>query len=100
MDKVDKILCDLIDDVSNFIYEDNTVLSTSDMLKLSEKAKERIVSLPTVSEWQLCPKCLGDGHLGRYNSPPYMSTTTTPQCDVCFGNKVLVKPVVYDANNS
>lgn len=43
-------------------------------------------------EWQLCPKCNGDGHLGRYNSLGYMSTTVTPQCDVCNGSKIIQKP--------
>lgn len=46
-----------------------------------------------VGEWQLCPKCNGDGHLGRYNSPG-LSTTTHPLCDVCTGAKILMKPVI------
>jgi hypothetical protein len=41
--------------------------------------------------WQLCPKCLGDGNLMRYNSPP-MSTSATPICDVCNGAKIIATP--------
>ena len=45
-----------------------------------------------VGEWQLCPKCHGDGHLGRYNSPN-TSSNACPQCDVCFGAKIIIKPL-------
>ena len=43
--------------------------------------------------WQLCPKCNGDGHLGRYNPPMFASTTVTPVCDVCNGSKIIAKPI-------
>lgn len=39
--------------------------------------------------YQLCQKCNGDGHLGRYNSPALGSTTCTPTCDVCNGSKII-----------
>lgn len=42
----------------------------------------------TTDGWQLCPKCNGDGHLGRYNSPN-LSDTTAPKCDVCSGKKII-----------
>ncbi len=48
----------------------------------------------SISEYQLCPKCNGDGHLGRYNFPAFASTNSIPQCDVCNGNKTLIKPVL------
>lgn len=38
---------------------------------------------------QLCPKCNGDGHLLRYNSPPMLGTTNQAICDVCKGKKVI-----------
>lgn len=44
---------------------------------------------PDYVPYQLCPKCLGDGHLGRYNSPIVMSTSCIPMCDVCNGSKVI-----------
>lgn len=45
-----------------------------------------------VSEYQLCPKCFGNGWIpttGCYQ------TSTTEQCDVCYGAKTLIKPVVF-----
>lgn len=39
------------------------------------------------TSYQLCPKCNGDGNLGRYNSPNTYSEV--PICDVCNGDKVL-----------
>lgn len=36
---------------------------------------------------QLCPKCEGDGHLGRHNS--LAITSGLPICDICHGNKVI-----------
>lgn len=44
-----------------------------------------------LGEYQLCPKCFGDGHLMRYNSPS-MSTTAMPICDVCQGKKIIARP--------
>jgi len=50
-------------------------------------------------KYQLCPKCNGDGHLGRFNSPN-TSSNACPQCDVCFGAKTLLvrddQPIVTD----
>ncbi len=42
--------------------------------------------------WQLCPKCNGDGHLGRYNSPAIVGTNDDLICDVCNGKKILATP--------
>jgi len=50
-----------------------------------------------VSEYQLCPKCNGDGNLARYNSPSMVSTDAALICDVCNGAKTLIKPVVFPA---
>jgi hypothetical protein len=41
----------------------------------------------TGNGWQLCPKCGGDGHLMRYNSPPLLSGNAV--CDVCDGKKII-----------
>lgn len=41
------------------------------------------------AQWQLCPKCLGNGWTpttGGYQ------TATTQQCDVCYGNKIIAPP--------
>lgn len=46
-----------------------------------------------ISEWQLCPKCCGDGNLLRYNPSPFISTAIAPVCDVCNGAKILAKPI-------
>lgn len=41
-------------------------------------------------EWQLCPKCLGNGWI----FPQVLSTTITEQCDVCNGTKIIPKPII------
>lgn len=41
-----------------------------------------------LSEWQLCPKCLGKG----FHEPDVAGTSTTELCCVCHGNKVIIKP--------
>lgn len=45
-------------------------------------------------DWQLCPKCNGDGHLMRYNSPPFISTNESAICDVCNGAKIIAKAMI------
>lgn len=44
-----------------------------------------------VSEWQLCPKCNGEGIISNY---PATTTNVTRQCDVCNGAKILAKPLI------
>jgi len=46
---------------------------------------------PIVSEWQLCPKCNGQGFMA-----PAINTGTsaTYPCDCCHGAKMLVKPIL------
>ncbi len=53
---------------------------------------ENLLKKRTLGEYQLCPKCNGDGHLGRYNSPVFSSTNSLPTCDVCNGSKIIAKP--------
>lgn len=57
----------------------------------------------TVSEWQLCPKCNGQGSVSK---PPWLagdvdqwtSSETQYDCDVCNGAKVLVKPIISESS--
>jgi len=48
-----------------------------------------------VGEWQLCPKCGGEGRLYGV-VPNYESTHVimNPTCDVCNGYKIIPKPVI------
>lgn len=57
----------------------------------SPEAPTVVAETRVAHPWQLCPKCFGDGHLGRHNSPPTMSTSLTPVCDLCNGNKVIAQ---------
>lgn len=43
-----------------------------------------------LSEWQLCPKCLGEGRITSNG----LTTSVHQQCDVCNGAKTLIKPVI------
>lgn len=45
---------------------------------------------PIFGEWQLCPKCLGNGWM----FPQFDSTSVTVVCDVCNGNKLIQKPII------
>lgn len=62
---------------------------------------DKLIDIPTTSDmnqksvpWQCCPKCNGDGHLGRYNSPSAYSGSTIPTCDVCNGAKIIPQAAV------
>lgn len=54
-------------------------------------------------EWQLCPKCNGQGLIEK---PPYLaaevtewvSTGTVFTCDVCNGAKILARPLLTNDN--
>ena len=41
-----------------------------------------------ISEWQLCPKCFGEGQVSNVGT----SSSTYRNCPVCNGNKILIKP--------
>lgn len=43
-----------------------------------------------ISEYQLCPKCLGEGKVLN----TYVSAAWYTICDVCNGTKTLIKPVI------
>jgi hypothetical protein len=49
------------------------------------------------NQWQLCPKCHGQGVIGYPPNQPlavehYTASQTTWQCDVCNGAKILATP--------
>jgi hypothetical protein len=50
-------------------------------------------SKPNYVPYQLCPKCFGDGHLGRHNTPATVANAM-PVCDVCNGAKVIPQFIV------
>lgn len=43
-----------------------------------------------LGEWQLCPKCNGEGTV--VCALPTMSTSPFKVCDVCYGAKIIRKP--------
>jgi hypothetical protein len=53
--------------------------------KIQELSKKELIS-----EYQLCPKCLGEGRI--YSG--YLSSSIQAVCDVCNGSKILIKPVI------
>ena len=44
-----------------------------------------------ISEWQLCPKCNGEGYCMNISGSTSSSVNRT--CPVCNGHKLLVKPI-------
>jgi len=74
---------------------DNHGGNTETMGKIMELAGE--MEGRGLGEWQLCPKCNGQGTVGK---PPYLpvevtewaSTSVAHQCDVCNGNKIIARP--------
>ena len=43
-----------------------------------------------ISEWQLCPKCFGEGEVSNVGT----SSSIYRICPVCNGNKTLIKPII------
>lgn len=43
-----------------------------------------------LSEWQLCPKCFGEGQVSNVGT----SSSTYRTCLVCNGNRILIKPYI------
>jgi len=67
-------------------------------LALEEKSEEikrlRAESeKPVFGEWQLCPKCAGNGQLWQSQLAPYTSIGWY-NCDVCGGAKIIMRPIV------
>lgn len=53
-----------------------------------EEEKQNIV----FGQWQLCPKCDGNGFV--FNTGGAISTSVTNQCDVCQGAKIIQRPII------
>ena len=50
---------------------------------------------PIFGEWQLCPKCFGEGVLeGVFYTDQTTNFSTIKTCDVCQGAKLLQKPII------
>jgi len=50
-------------------------------------------------EWQLCPKCLGQGTVSRPPGLPadiqeFSSTQINYTCDICTGSKIIQRPLI------
>jgi len=79
---------DVEKEIGNYIHEVNekntTIIGTIKVAAASP--------VSDAGEWQLCPKCNGDGNLARYNSPN-LSSGIDLECDVCNGKKIIVKPI-------
>ena len=43
-----------------------------------------------ISEWQLCPMCLGEGRIANIGT----SSSMYRICPVCNGNRTLIKPII------
>jgi DnaJ-class molecular chaperone len=43
-----------------------------------------------ISEWQLCPMCIGEGVVQNVGTSSSIHRT----CPVCNGNKTLIKPII------
>lgn len=93
-------------EMENWIIDNNLPVSVAVLLMgaMNDVCKKLIAGYAAapaydgvVSEYQLCPKCNGDGNLARYNSPSMVSTDAALICDVCNGAKTLIKPVVFPA---
>jgi hypothetical protein len=48
-----------------------------------------------ISEWQLCPMCLGEGQIPNNGT----SSSAFRICPVCNGNRTLIKPYVNKQDN-
>jgi DnaJ-class molecular chaperone len=50
-----------------------------------------------LGEWQLCPKCNGEGTVTEQTASTFIATITRT-CPVCNGAKVLARPIINDKN--
>lgn len=49
---------------------------------------------PVFGEWQLCPKCNGDGVVRDFINSCSANASFTLPCPVCNGLKLLVRPII------
>jgi predicted RNA-binding protein with PUA domain len=50
-----------------------------------------------LGEWQLCPKCAGEGIVTEQTTSAFIATVTRT-CPVCNGAKVLARPIINSNN--
>ena len=57
-----------------------------------KKMRDLIMSkdIKTISEWQLCPMCFGEGICDNIGT----LTSVKRTCPVCNGNRTLIKPII------
>lgn len=48
---------------------------------------------PVFGEWQLCPKCAGNGQLFESNLTLHTSIGWK-NCDICSGAKIIMRPII------
>jgi len=92
MSTIPKTIQEKIDDILDDYYHCDTYTRVTAVETICELFSSYQLATGGRECWQLCPKCNGDGHLGRYNAPPFASTTITPVCDVCNGAKIFASP--------
>jgi DnaJ-class molecular chaperone len=56
-------------------------------------AGDPIERKPVFGEWQLCPKCNGEGTVTEQTTSAFIATVTRT-CPVCNGAKVLARPII------
>ncbi len=54
--------------------------------------KQRPQKKLVFGEWQLCPKCLGEGIIPNNG----ITSSCFKTCDMCNGEKKLIKPIILD----
>lgn len=65
----------------------------------NERLRATVEEKPVFGEWQLCPKCGGQGTVSK---PPYIpgdinqwsSSAMSHVCDVCNGAKTIMRPII------
>lgn len=61
-----------------------------------ETSSKRPSSLPpdlVFGEWQLCPKCAGQGQIFQ-TQLSYHTSIGWINCDVCLGAKIIARPIL------
>jgi excinuclease UvrABC ATPase subunit len=60
------------------------------LVELNTSMKAELEEVRHSSEWQLCPKCFGEGIVQNVGT----SSSIYRTCPVCNGNKTLIKPII------
>ena len=84
------LMRDDLDEVINQALPQAHVIKSGCETKLTDETANNVkANVCRNVPYQLCPKCLGDGDLLRYNSPALMATNARPICDVCEGKRII-----------